>query len=177
MVMAILSGRNRVAHVAFLIVVACGIGSGTAAAQPAPPPPPTIVGPPVGAILRDAGARMLVDPNSVRVLQFDAERWADSTLGCGNVSFAREPGVTPGFQVLVQAGRFMLDYHTDDRRNRIVLCSVITMDPPPRASDSPNAAEPPTTTVAELETAPLVSQPGAPELDQDLMPSDGDGTD
>jgi hypothetical protein len=167
-------GRNGVAHFAFLMVLASSVGSGTAAAQPAPP---TIVGPPVGAILRDAGTRMLVDPNSVRVVRFAAERWSDSTLGCSSVNFAQEPGVTPGFQVVVQVGRFLLDYRTDERRNRILLCSVLTMDAPRRASEFPDAAEPASTTVLDLNTGALVSQPDASDLENDVMPSDGDGTD
>jgi hypothetical protein len=69
---------------------------------------------------------MGVDPARVRIYHVEAVTWADSSLGCPNFNGTPEQVATPGFDVAIEAGGNLLDYHTDDLRNRVLLCNVLS---------------------------------------------------
>jgi hypothetical protein len=110
---------------------------------------------------------MQVDQSNVRVYYFRAERWPDSMLGCESVSFRREPGETPGFQVVLAVGRHVLDYRTDDRRNRAILCSTMTDIRPAAGTTADRSAFAPDVDLLAIEPPPLSDAAGATESASD----------
>jgi hypothetical protein len=93
------------------------------------PTPSTVPGPsiPPGAepllqsALADAAQRSGLDPSAISVLKVEARQWPDASLGCPKPNALYAKVITPGYEILLQAGGQQLSYHTDSGR-RVELC-------------------------------------------------------
>ena len=96
---------------------------------PAGPGPTPAAGPmiPPGAeplvrlAVADAAQRTGVAPTDVSVLQVEAREWPDASLGCPKPNELYAQVITPGYEIVLQAGGQQLSYHTD-RARRAELC-------------------------------------------------------
>ena len=64
-------------------------------------------------ITADAAAVAEVDPQDVRILEWQAVTWSDGSLGCRTPGELAIQVLTPGYRVQVLAGALALEYHTD----------------------------------------------------------------
>lgn len=95
---------------------------------PAGPGPTPAAGPviPPGAeplvrlAVADAAQRTGVDPSVVSVLKVEARDWPNASLGCPKPDELYAQVITPGYEILLQAGGQQFGYHTD--RARVELC-------------------------------------------------------
>lgn len=65
----------------------------------------------VDAARADLAQREGVSPDDVSVVRVRQVDWPDSSLGCPEEGMAYTQVVTPGFQILLQAGERVFDYH------------------------------------------------------------------
>jgi hypothetical protein len=72
-------------------------------------------------IMADAAQRSGVAAASIVVQQGEAVEWGDSSLGCPQPGIAYMQVITPGYQVVLQAGAETYDYHADSR-DRFIVC-------------------------------------------------------
>ena len=72
-------------------------------------------------LLADAAQRSGVDRSQITVQLGQAVEWSDGALGCPKPGMNYLQVITPGYQVLLQAGTASYDYHADER-GRFVLC-------------------------------------------------------
>ncbi len=90
------------------------------------PSAPTIVGEVpadlLTTLIADAAQRSGVDATAITLLRGTAVEWNDSALGCPQPDMAYLQVITPGYQVVLQAGQQTYDYHTDTR-GYFVLCT------------------------------------------------------
>ena len=102
-------------------------------------PPATAVEPPaqaqpadvrsiVDAAIRDASARLNVDPSAIAVVSADPVTWSDGSLGCPAEGMQYTQALVPGYRVMLRAAGQMLDYHAA-ANGHVALC------PPGRALD------------------------------------------
>lgn len=87
--------------------------------------------PAVRAAKRDLASRVGVDVNDVRIVEFEAVQWPDSSLGCPEPGKMYLQVITPGYRVVLQAGGQTYEYHTN-QGNRAVFCGEGTLKQPPR---------------------------------------------
>jgi len=72
-------------------------------------------------LLADAAQRSGVDRSQITVQLGQAVEWSDGALGCPKPGMNYLQVITPGYQVMLQAGANSYDYHADER-GRFVLC-------------------------------------------------------
>ncbi|MBX0330428.1 hypothetical protein K2Z83_22465 [Oscillochloris sp. ZM17-4] len=72
-------------------------------------------------ILADAAQRSGVDAAAIVVQKGAAVEWNDSSLGCPQPGVAYMQVITPGYQVVLEAGATTYDYHAN-ARGRFILC-------------------------------------------------------
>jgi hypothetical protein len=100
-------------------------------------PPAAVVEPPaqarpadirsiVDAAIRDAGARLNVDPSAIETVSAVAVTWSDGSLGCPVEGMQYTQALVPGYRVTLRAAGRQLDYHAA-ANGHAVLC------PPERA--------------------------------------------
>lgn len=65
----------------------------------------------VDAARTDLAQREGVSPDDVSVVRVSQVDWSDSSLGCPEEGMAYTQVVTPGFQIILQAGERVFDYH------------------------------------------------------------------
>ena len=53
--------------------------------------------------------------------------WPDASLGCPQTGFVYDQVLTPGFQILFEAGGQSYSYHTDDT-SRVIVCRIHPVD-------------------------------------------------
>jgi hypothetical protein len=64
-----------------------------------------------------------LDPAQISVFSVAEVVWPDSSLGCPQPEVAYLPVLTPGFQILLEAGGTVYTFHTDEG-GQVVLCSA-----------------------------------------------------
>ncbi len=69
----------------------------------------------------DLAKRLSIDAVAIDVAGASREDWPDASLGCPKMVVMYIQVVTPGFQIILEAGGKLYIYHTDDRQ-RIVFC-------------------------------------------------------
>jgi hypothetical protein len=74
-------------------------------------------------ILADAAQRSGVDAAAIVVQKGVAVEWNDSSLGCPQPGIAYMQVITPGYQVVLEAGAATYDYHAN-ARGRFILCKA-----------------------------------------------------
>lgn len=72
-------------------------------------------------IIADAALRSAVDRTLIVVQVGRAVEWSDGALGCAKPGMNYLQVITPGYQVVLQAGAATYDYRADER-GRFVLC-------------------------------------------------------
>lgn len=77
------------------------------------------------AARRDLASRTGVSVDDVRIMEFQAVDWRDSSLGCPEPGRMYLQVITPGYRVVLQAAGQSYEYHTN-RGNRAVLCSPVS---------------------------------------------------
>ncbi len=77
--------------------------------------------PAVMAAKRDLASRAGVAVEDVRIVEFQAVEWRDSSLGCPEPGKMYMQVITPGYRVVLEAGGQTYEYHTN-QGNRAVLC-------------------------------------------------------
>lgn len=97
-------------------------------------PDPTVVSPPqemplpggidpsnaiVQEARRDLAARLSMDISAITVVSVVAQEWRDSSLGCPAPGMAYLTVITPGYQVVMEAGGESYTYHTDMNQNYV----------------------------------------------------------
>ncbi|EFO81110.1 FHA domain-containing protein [Oscillochloris trichoides DG-6] len=90
-----------------------------------PPAPATVGEVPadlLNTLIADAAQRSGVDAAAITLLRGAAVEWNDSALGCPQPDMAYLQVITPGYQVILQAGQQTYDYHTDTR-GYFILCT------------------------------------------------------
>lgn len=65
----------------------------------------------------------LASADEVRLVSVEAREWPDTSLGCPKEGFMYAQVITPGFQILLEAGGQQYDYHTDLNQT-VVLCEL-----------------------------------------------------
>jgi len=75
----------------------------------------------VDLVVADLAGRLNVPKEQIIVRQVLEKEWNDSSLGCPQPGYAYLTVITPGYQILLEAGGTQYDYHTDLRTN-FVLC-------------------------------------------------------
>lgn len=76
----------------------------------------------VEAAVGDALSRTGAQPSEVRVERAERREWPDASLGCPQPGMLYAQVITAGYLVEVSAGGKRLEYHTDERGTRAVLC-------------------------------------------------------
>lgn len=74
------------------------------------------------AVTQDLASRLNVAPDEVRVVEFQAVEWRDSSLGCPGPGRMYLQVITPGYRVVVEGPEAAYEYHTDRSGDRVVLC-------------------------------------------------------
>ncbi len=97
-------------------VVFCESGEGTSEMKV-----PATAEPAVMAARWDLASRVGVEVEEVRVKDFEAVEWRDSSLGCPEPGRMYLQVITPGYRVVLQAAGQSYEYHTN-QGNRAVLC-------------------------------------------------------
>src|SRR5215213_8608866 len=97
-----------------------------ASAGPGPTPATGAAIPPgaeplVRLAVADAARRAGLDPSAVSVLQVEAREWPDASLGCPKPNELYAQVITPGYEIVLEAGGQQFGYHTDQAR-RAELC-------------------------------------------------------
>ncbi len=69
----------------------------------------------------DLAKRLSIAAVDIDVAGASREDWPDASLGCPKMGVMYIQVVTPGFQIILEAGGKLYIYHTDDRQ-RIVFC-------------------------------------------------------
>lgn len=95
-------------------------------AAPAAPASPADVRSTVDAAVRDAGARLNLDPNAIEIVSARQVTWSDGSLGCPADGMQYTQALVPGYRVILRAGGQTLDYHAG-ANGHVALC------PPQRA--------------------------------------------
>lgn len=80
-----------------------------------PLPQPVLLA--VEAVAMEAG----VDPSDVRILSFAERAWPSTALGCPQPGFSYAQVVTPGYQIILQAGGQEYEFHSNMTSN-VVMC-------------------------------------------------------
>jgi hypothetical protein len=83
----------------------------------------------VDAALADAAKRTGIERARLKVVSAQAVTWPDGSLGCPSPGRSYTQALTPGFRIVIQAGKSTLDYHTNTRLH-LVLCSGRGTPPP-----------------------------------------------
>jgi hypothetical protein len=78
---------------------------------------------PVTIAVREAASEAGVSEDDVRVLNYSEREWPSTALGCPQPGFSYAQVVTPGFEVKLEAGGTIYEYHTNLTTN-VVLCST-----------------------------------------------------
>ncbi len=120
-----------------LPLAACGAGpTGPASASadvPAPATTPAQGAPPVGvrarftladmveAALSSAADKTGLARSDLKVARSGSIVWADGSIGCPQPGMSYTMALVPGYQILIEAGGEMLDYHATER-GQLVLC-------------------------------------------------------
>ena len=69
----------------------------------------------------DLAARLEVDVAEISVLAAEPRQWRNSALGCPAPGMNYLMAITPGFQITLESGGQLYDYHTD-RDSVVILC-------------------------------------------------------
>lgn len=77
----------------------------------------------VDATVADAAARLGVPADSIQVVSMEDTVWPTSGLGCEKPGQMYLQVITPGYQIVLQAGDMLYTYHTN-KSGRFVLCSI-----------------------------------------------------
>jgi hypothetical protein len=94
---------------------------------PTPVIEPSEVNPPAEAkeavrlAREDLAQKLGLAPEAIRLVSVEAVEWRDTSLGCPQPGMMYAQVITPGFQVMLEAGGKGYDYHTDTGRF-VVLC-------------------------------------------------------
>jgi len=75
----------------------------------------------VEAVVADLAGRLNLPPEQIRVVQVQERMWPDSSLGCPQPGEMYLQVITPGYQILLEAGGRQYDYHTGSQA-RFILC-------------------------------------------------------
>jgi hypothetical protein len=76
----------------------------------------------MAVVLADAASRTSVAPNQIKVLSAEKVTWRDGSMGCPEPGGFYTQTLVPGFRIRLMAGGETLVYHTDARRNQILVC-------------------------------------------------------
>ncbi len=68
-----------------------------------------------------------ISGDQIHLASIQAITWPDSSLGCPQTGFVYEQVLTPGFQMLFEAGGQSYSYHTD-AASRVILCRIHPVD-------------------------------------------------
>ena len=71
--------------------------------------------------------RLDLDRQRIEVLSVERREWRDESLGCPKPGGMYAQVMTPGYQILLQAGEDVYEYHTD-HSSRVVLCGARDID-------------------------------------------------
>jgi hypothetical protein len=83
------------------------------------------------AALADAGKRTGLERAALKVLSAAAVTWSDGSLGCPRPGMMYTQALVPGYQVRIEAGGQVLDYHAG-RSGAPTLCPAeLARDPAP----------------------------------------------
>lgn len=75
----------------------------------------------VDLVVADLSGRLNIPKEQIAVREVLEKEWNDSSLGCPRPGYAYLMVITPGYQIILEAGGQQYDYHTDTRAN-FVLC-------------------------------------------------------
>lgn len=77
----------------------------------------------VDATVADLAARLAVSADSIQVMSVEDTVWPTSGLGCEKPGQMYLQVITPGYEIVLQAGGALYTYHTN-QAGRFVLCST-----------------------------------------------------
>lgn len=111
---------------ALLAISAAACSGGGASATPAAPPASEAPGQVPQAIIdnaiEDAANRAGADPAEITVVLAEAKDWPDGALGCPEPGTMYTQVITPGYQVVVQAGAVQYDYRASSASSDVHWC-------------------------------------------------------
>ncbi|MEZ4766824.1 MAG: hypothetical protein R2844_00145 [Caldilineales bacterium] len=81
---------------------------------------PTDSAPATGAAVEMLANSLHVAPTQIKVVSREALAWPDNCLGVVRVQAACQPGTTPGFRIILEAGGQQYEYHTDASGLRVM---------------------------------------------------------
>jgi hypothetical protein len=89
----------------------------------------------------DLAARAGLDPDLIEALNSEPVTWPDASLGCPEPGQSYAQVLSPGYLILLKAGREIYQYHTDDRGDTIMLCDPGANSPFPPMPVTPGEIE------------------------------------
>lgn len=75
----------------------------------------------IAVVKADLASRLGISEGDIEVVSAEAVTWNDASLGCPEKGKMYAQVLTPGFQIILQAGGAEYDYHTDEY-GHFVLC-------------------------------------------------------
>jgi len=69
----------------------------------------------------DLAQKLDIAGSGIETLFIKPVLWPDTSLGCPEEGKQYAQVITPGYQILLQAGEYVYEYHTDEQ-NQVVLC-------------------------------------------------------
>jgi hypothetical protein len=95
-----------------------------AAGVPIEAPEPGVANPRANMVHRaaqDLAKRLTIDISQITLLSVKERQWRDSSLGCPKPGMNYLMVITPGYEILLQAGGEIYEYHTN-LNSTVVLC-------------------------------------------------------
>ena len=123
----------------FIFLSACAGSAEPMLLPPSPPPQPTVTAeredrvaqpeavfplpakPLAQMAVLDLAARTTVPVDKITLLSIEATDWPDAGIGCPAEGYDYDQVITPGYEIMLQAGGTLYTYHTD-QGIFIVLC-------------------------------------------------------
>lgn len=75
----------------------------------------------VEAVVANLAGRLNLPPEQIRVVQVTERMWPDSSIGCPQPGQMYLQVITPGYQIILEAGGRQYDYHTGSQ-SLFILC-------------------------------------------------------
>jgi len=70
----------------------------------------------------DLAQKLDIAGSGIETLFIKPVYWPDTSMGCPEEGKQYAQVITPGYQILLQAGEYVYEYHTDER-NQVILCA------------------------------------------------------
>ena len=71
----------------------------------------------VAAVVTDLAQRLGISPGQITVISVTAKTWSDASLGCPEPGMMYAQVLTPGYQIILEAGGTQYDYRADQSGN------------------------------------------------------------